>query len=181
MSLPQNTESSSNVVGNNDQRPSPAKGFMILCSVVLVVGLLLALANVLGIADTWAAFLFALYWGAIERSNFRKLLHCAVGAAVGLTAAYFLHLLPLMYGSTAYVPCMIGVLVLVYCQTMGWFAIGINMVTMLFLLVGTIPAIQGSAQYPKLVASLALGVVYFSVVVWLANQVSRRTATRKLA
>jgi hypothetical protein len=57
---------------------------------------------------------------------------------------------------------------------MGWFAVAINMVTMLFLTVATIPSIQSSTQYSKLTVSLAFGVLYFSWVIWAAGQISRR-------
>lgn len=177
MSMKQEALDSPAGTQHESRRPSPATGLLILASVVVVVGSLVALASALKISDTWVAFLFALYWGGIERSDFKRLPHCSVGAAVGLTAAYLMHAIPMSFGPSALVPCILGILFLVYCQTMGWFPIAINMVTMLFLLVGTIPAIQAKAQYSQLMIALGVGALYFTAVVWLAKRITRRTAT----
>lgn len=163
------------VEANSDaRRRSPVAGLLSLLGAVVVVGSYVALASTLAIADVWVGFLFALYWGGIEHGNFRKLPHCAVGAAIGLTVAYMLHALPQVMGTAAWAPCIAAIVLLVYFQIMGWFTVAINMVTMLFLTVATIPMIQTGIQYPRLMISLAFGALYFSCVIWIARQISGR-------
>jgi len=174
MSLQQDTAPADVGAGNHVRKLSPAMGLLTLAGAVVVVGSFVVLAQVLAIGDTWVGFLFALYWAGLERGNLKKLPHCVVGAAVGLTVAYFMHALPQVMGTIAWAPCLAVVLVLVYCQIMGWFAIPINMATMLFLTIATIPMISAATQYPKLMISLAFGALYFLGVILIAKQVARR-------
>ena len=176
MSQQQDTAHKDARTNDHVRKASVGKGLFTLITAVVVVGSYIALNYVLAIADMWVGFLFALYWGGLERSNFKKLPDCIVGAAVGLTVAYFLHALPLALGAAALAPCIAGVIVMVFFQIMGWFVVAINMTTMLFLTVATIPSIQASSQYPQLMISMTLGALYFSIVVWIANQISRRLA-----
>lgn len=174
MSLKQDTAATDAGASIDGRKRSPAMGLATLASAIVVVGTFVALAHVLAIDDIWVGFLFALYWAGLERGNFKRLPQCAVGAALGLTVAYFLHIAPQILGSNAWVPCLAVILVLVYCQIMGWFEIAINMVTMLFLTVGTIPMISAVPRYPQQMFALAFGAVYFVVVIVIANQVARR-------
>jgi len=174
MLLKQETAPMDAGASNSDRKRSPVKGLLTLAGAVVVVGAFVALAHVLAVADTWVGFLFALYWAGLERGNFKKLPHCAVGAALGLTVAYFMHIAPQILGNMALAPCLAVVLALVYCQIMGWFTVGINMVTMLFLTVATIPMVSAVTQYPQLLLSLALGTGYFVVVILIAKEIGRR-------
>lgn len=155
---------------------SVGKGLLSLAGAVVVIGAFVALNYAMGVADTWVGFLFALYWAGLERSNFKRFPHCLLGAAAGLTAAFLLRELPLRFGSVALVPCLIGVMLLVYFQIMGWCAMVVNMTTMLFLAVATIPAVHASGQYPKQLIALAVGAGYFALVLWIVKELARRRA-----
>jgi len=157
-------------------KPSLGKGLLILFGVVVVVGAFIALTQALEIADAWVAFLFLCYWAGIDHAEFKKLPHCLVGAALGLTVAHLLHALPQAMGPSAGVVCLVGILALIYFQIMGWFLVAVNMVTMIFLTVGTIPIVQTNASYPGLMLALAVGVVYFAGIVWVGGRVMRKKA-----
>jgi len=158
-------------VAGHAAKPSLGKGLLILFGVVVVVGAFIALTHFLGIADAWVAFLFLCYWAGIDHADFKKLPHCLVGAALGLTVAYLLHALPQTMGPAA------GI----YCQIMGWFLVAVNMVTMIFLTVGTIPIVQTSSSYPGLMLALLVGSLYFPGIVWAGGRVLRKRAAAEAA
>lgn len=168
-------------VGKTSAKVSPGKGLLVLGLVVAVVGSFIALTHALQVADAWIAFLFLLYWAGIEQMDFKKLPYCAVGAAAGLLAAYALRVLPETMGSVGGVICLAGILLMIYCQIMGWFLVVINMVTMLFLTVGTIPLIQANADFPRLFWALLLGIIFFPGLAWIAKLVATQRAAAKAA
>lgn len=144
---------------------SPGKGLLILAAVVVVVGVFLALSHALGVGEVWAAFLFLLYWAGIEHAAIDKLGACIVGAALGLLMGYLLQTLPVVLGSAGIVVFLGAVLLLVYLQIMGWALLAVNMMTMLFLTVTTIPAIQTNVNFTGAFLALAFGIAYFAGLV----------------
>lgn len=157
---------------------TPGKGLLVLTGVVVLVGSFIALNHVFGIADFWVAFLFLLYWSSIEQMSFAKLPHCITGALVGLLFGYMLQTLPVVMGPIGGLVFLIAILVLVYCQLMGWFPVAVNMMTMLFLTVVTIPTIQENANFGVLVAALGLGIAYFVGLLAVSNFLRQRMAKR---
>jgi hypothetical protein len=67
-----------------------------------------------------------------------------------------------------------AVLVLVYLQVMNWLATAVNMVTMLFLTVTTIPAIQSGVDFADAAVALAVGIVFFAALVWAGTAWQQR-------
>jgi hypothetical protein len=59
---------------------------------------------------------------------------------------------------------------------MGWLPIAVNMMTMLFLTVVTIPTLQGTANFGVLLAALALGLAYFVGLLAVSNFIKQRKA-----
>lgn len=158
------------------QRTTPLKGLVSLVLAIVVVAAYIALSGVLGITDMWVGFLFALYWAALQRSDFKKLAACFIGAAVGLGYASLFRALPPLVGSATVAICIGLVIVMVYLQIMGWMTLIINSATMLFMLVSTIPSIMMGTQLPNLLAALTFGAGYFALVIWTAKQVRERRA-----
>jgi len=89
-----------------------------------------------------------------------------------------LQTLPVALGLLGGVIFLVAVLVLIYCQLMGWFPIAVNMMTMLFLTAVTIPSVQESANFINLFAALALGLAYFVGLVAVSNFLKQRMAKR---
>lgn len=156
--------------------PTPPKGLLMLAGTVVVVGAFIALNHALGIVDIWAAFLFLLYWGMIEKMNLAKLPNCVIGALLGLLTAYLLQTLPLTLGFSGKVIAFIAILLLVYSLIMGWLTIAINGMTMLFLTVVTIPALQPHIDFANLLIALALGIAYFGGLMALVGFIRQRAS-----
>lgn len=155
---------------------TPGKGLLVLTGIVVLVGSFIALNHALGIAEFWVAFLFLLYWSSIEHMSFAKLPHCITGALVGLLFGYMLQTLPVVMGPIGGVVFLIAILALIYCQVMGWLPVAVNMMTMLFLTVVTIPTVQTNANFGVLLAALGLGLAYFVGLLAVANFVKQRMA-----
>jgi hypothetical protein len=168
---------------HNDAPPAaaaltPGKGLLVLLGVVVLIGAFIALNHAFGIADFWVAFLFLLYWSSFEHMSLAKLPRCIAGALLGLLMGYLLQTLPVVMGPAGGVIFLVAILVLIYCQLMGWFPIAVNMMAMLFLTVVTIPTVQTTANFPTLLAALGLGLAYFVGLVALSNFIKQRMAKR---
>lgn len=157
---------------------TPGKGLLVLLGVVVLIGAFIALNHALGIADFWVAFLFLLYWASIEHMSFAKLPSCITGALLGLLMGYLLQTLPVVMGPLGGVVFLVAILVLIYCQLMGWFPIAVNTMAMLFLTVVTIPTVQATANFLVLLAALGLGLAYFVGLLAVSNFLKQRMAKR---
>lgn len=158
---------------------TPAKGFLVLMALVVVIAAFLVLSHTIGVTETWAAFLFLLYWAGIDHADFGKLPAAIVGGVMGLLMVYLMQQAPLWLGTTTGGAVLLGaVLLLVYCQIMGWLPIAVNMMTMLYLTVGSAPVIQAAFQLPGTLAALALSVTYFAGLVWVGSQVQKMRSAK---
>lgn len=153
---------------------TPGKGLLVLLAIIVVIGAFLALNHAIGIHNVWAAFLFLLYWAGIEHASLEKMAPCVVGAALGLFMGFLLKMLPGWLGDTGMVVFLGAVLVLVYFQVMGWAVTAVNMVTMLFLTITTIPAIQTEVDFGDAARALVLGVIFFGALVWAGTALQKR-------
>lgn len=156
------------------QAMTPGKGLVVLLAIIGVIGAFLAFNHAIGISNVWAAFLFLLYWAGIEHASFEKLLPCAVGAAIGLLMGFLLKMLPLWLGNWGIAAFLAAVLVLVYLQVMGWVVTAVNMVTMLFLTVMTIPSIQSGVDFADAAVALVVGIAFFGLLVWAGTALRNR-------
>ncbi len=165
---------------NTEVAPAPAgltpgKGLLVLGGVVAVVGGFIGLNAVLGIQEFWGGFLFLLWWSSVEQMKFDRLPACIIGAFVGLLLAFLLHTLPVWLGPSVGSLVFLGlILVSVYCLIMSWLSIAINMMAMLFLTVGTVPAVQAATDFRSVFASLVLGIVFFVGLLALGNFLRRK-------
>lgn len=79
--------------------------------------------------------------------------------------------LPRWLGDAGGLVVLALILVLIYCQVMGWLPVAINLTTMLFLTAGTIPAVQESVNFADAFISLGLAFIYFIGLVWVGMRV----------
>lgn len=157
---------------------APGMGLVVLAGLVVVIGAFLWLTHLLGITEVWVSFLFLLYWAGISHSKMEALPSCIVGAAFGLLLAYALQQLPLMLGANGLWMFLAVILMVVYCQIVGWLTLAINMTAMLFLTVGTIPLIQAGFKFPQLLLGLAAGVIYFGGLIWAGTSWQKKRASK---
>ena len=164
---------------DNAAQPSapmnPGKGLLLLAAVVLVVGGFIGICQALGIGEFWGGFLFLLYW-SLDQMKFEKLPTVIGGALLGLLFGFLLQQLPILIGPAGGLVFLGLILVLVYCQIMGWLPIAVNMAAMLFLTVVTIPAVTKHVNFGEVLAALVLGIVYFVGLLWLVSRLQKRSA-----
>lgn len=159
------------------QSVSPVKGLVILLAVVVVIAGYVAAAVALHLTEMWAGFLFLLYWSMVEEAKPERLPKAVVGAFVGTAAAAALVLLPPAIGMGPGMAVALGfILLLIYAIIMGWVPVAVNMATMLFLTAGTIPHVQGSANFTQIFLGIAAGIAYFGGLALLAAAFARRKA-----
>lgn len=159
------------------QAMSPVKGLGILLAVILVIGGYIAVAVALHLSELWAGFLFLLYWSMAEDAKPDKIVKCATGSFVGAGTAALMALLPDAIGMAPGMAVFGGVvLVLVYAMIMGWARVAVNMGTMIFLTVATIPHVVGHADYKQIFFGIASGIAYFGGLALVAAALAKRKA-----
>jgi len=161
---------------------SPVKGLVFLIAVFAVIGIFIALSVALSIQNYWPGFLFLLYWAAIDQARLERLLPDATGALTGVALAYGLAVMQ-SHGIAVTVLVLLCLILAIYCIIMAWLPHLINTATMLFLTVGTIPAVSVHVPFAELAIALVLGIVYFGTLgalgFWLARGKVRRGETSK--
>jgi hypothetical protein len=157
---------------------TPVRGLLVLAAVVVFVAAYLLLNHALGLTESWTGFLFLVCW-AVSVLDPSKLAECAVGAFVGLLVAYAIQALPPVLGMVACVPILGVILAMVYCQIMGWLTVMVNLTTMTFLTIGSMPLVQTHASFPNLFATLALGAAYFAGLVLVGRWFTQRAAAKR--
>ncbi|HQS69648.1 MAG: hypothetical protein B7Y36_11315 [Novosphingobium sp. 28-62-57] len=140
---------------------TPGKGLVVLAIVIVAVAAFIAVSAALGLAAVFGGFLFAFYFTGLCHAAPDKFLPASVGAFVGMGIAFALMALPASFGTAGMIAALIVVLGAVYALIMGWAPMAINHATMLFLTVGTIPALQqrGTLAEMALSAGLAVGLI----------------------
>ena len=152
---------------------TPKLAFGVLLGVIVVVAGFVFLTVSVGVVEMWAGFLFLLYWAGIEHVDMEKLPSCIVGGFFGILLAYLAHGMGALAGVDHNTSLMLFVgllLVVIYFQILGKFTILINMMTMLYLTVGSIPAIQESASAVGMASALALAILYFGGIAWAGQK-----------
>ncbi|MAL93737.1 MAG: hypothetical protein CME40_01430 [Haliea sp.] len=160
---------------------TPAKGLGVLLGIIVVVAGFIAINSALDVHEFWAGFLFLLYWAGIEHVAWDKLAACVVGSVVGLTLAWLLFALPGWFGEAGGFIFLGLILVVIYCQVMGWLPVAINLTTMLFLTAGTIPAVQEGVNFGDAFIALGLAFAYFIGLVWVGTRLMARKAAPQAA
>jgi len=144
---------------------TPAKGLLALLNIIVFVAAFVALNYWIGVVDFWAGFLFVLYWSSVEHLKVERLPHCIVGAIVGLLVSYAMQTLPLTMGIVGALIPLSVIIVMVYCQVMGWLPVVVNTASMLFLTVATMPALQTHGNFISVFSGLGMGIAFFVTLV----------------
>lgn len=164
-------------VGDNRENPkveapglTPLKGLLVVAGIAVVVALYLGLALAIGLVEFWTGFLFLFFWAGIEQMRFDRINAAVAGASVGLLTALALKQLPVLLGTAAGLGLALGlVVILVYCQVMGWIGLLVNNATMLFLTVATIPHLQTRGSFTEMFTALYVGVAFFGGLLWCVS------------
>lgn len=157
---------------------TPGKGLLALLAIIVLVALYLWLAHAVGVSEVWPGMLFVLYWAALEHVQMDRLVPSAVGALCGLGLAFAMQPLPQWLGDAGWAVFLALILVAVYCHVMKWLTTVVNLAFMLYLTVGTIPAVQQHADHANAFAGLLFGIVFMVVLVGGGKWVVARRAGR---
>ncbi|MGH6782543.1 MAG: hypothetical protein ACREB5_10630 [Sphingomonadaceae bacterium] len=162
---------------------SPLKGLGVLLGVIVVIAGFIAVAVALHLSELWAGFLFLLYWSMVEHAKPERIRASAIGAFVGTGTAALMALAPAALGAGPGMALFMGVvLLLVYAIIMGWAPIAVNMATMIFLTVGTIPHVQGipgvspGADWRQVAFGIIAGIIYFGGLALVAGALTKKKA-----
>lgn len=98
-----------------------------------------------------------------------------------MLVGYAIQTLPPMLGPAALAPILCLILAMVYCQIMGWVKLIVNLTTMTFLTIASMPLVQAHVSFPNVFATLAFGVVYFAGLVAMGRWFAKRAAAKQSA
>jgi hypothetical protein len=85
---------------------------------------------------------------------------------------------PSVLGVVAFVPILCVILAMVYCQIMGWLTVMVNLTTMTFLTIASMPLVQAHVSFPNLFATLAFGVGYFAGLVLIGRWFTQHASAK---
>lgn len=156
--------------------PSNLQTLAIIVAVAIICAVYISLSHWIGIDNYWPGFVFLLFWGGVEKLAVNKLVECAAGAVVGMSMGYLLQQLPTLIGVYGFVVFVVLICTLVFCQIKHWFVIGINLATMLYVTVTTIPVIQQHSDFTELYSALGVGVLFFGALGLIIDKVMSRQA-----
>lgn len=157
-------------------RISAPKAALITAAVVVVVALLIGAYYLLNIQPLFAGFLFALYWAAIKHSDFKEFAPSLVGALGGLALAAGLHYLPQLYGNAGMAAALAIVIWAIYTQIRNSLPLLVNAAFMLYLTVGTIPAVGAQEDYLGMAFAVVVSAAYCGGLIWLIGRLGTAKA-----
>ncbi len=137
-------------------------GLIVLFAVIVGIAVYIGASSALGIVSIWAGFAFALYWGGILHGDLPEMPSALAGSLLGIAIAAALHFLPILYGGAGLAIALAIVVAAVYLLLMGRASFVIHNGTMLFLTIGTIPAVAESGDFPGMAASAILAAALFA-------------------
>jgi hypothetical protein len=135
--------------------------------------------RVLHLQSFYASFVFAWYWGIVDKAAFSRLPSSILASLLGVAVSWQLSYFSARYG-TAGLGIGIGVIaVLLYMQIMHWAAYVITPATMLFLAVFTAPQLLGKIDSVDAGATIVAGALYMAGVIYVLKRVTGMGADPK--
>ncbi len=152
---------------------TPVKALAMLGIVILAVAAFIGISTALGLVSVYGGFLFVFYFAGLCHAAPDAFIPAAVGAFCGLGIAALLTVLPATMGIAGMAVALGVVLVAVYALLLGRAGLLVNNATMLFLTVGTIPALNTTAMLAEMALSLLLAVVLLGAALLVGRMRAR--------
>jgi len=160
----------------SDEKPSILFGSTMFGIVLLVVISWIIVGGVaLGLSSLYAGFLFLWYWGEVEGAEMDRFFTSLCGAVCGIGLAWMLKLAPDALGSIGIAISLGILLIAVYIHILKRLPFALNSAAMLFLTVGSAPAIFSQSDFGEVMASLGAGAVFFGCVVFALKWIISRS------
>lgn len=137
----------------------------------------LAIGTAIGLEPLFAGFLFSLYWGAFKGMALPEFWPALAGSLAGLGLAALMHILPLHIGVAGMAIALLAIVAAVYLYILQAWPLVANHALLLFLTVGTIPALQAQADFAAMAAAVLLGAAYCGGLTLLMSRFSRKDAS----
>jgi len=153
-------------------RLSAPKALLVTLGILVAVAALIGLYVLLDVKPLFAGFLFALYWMGVKHCDLKEFLPSVVGALGGLALAAGLHYLPLHYGNPGLFAALAVVVLAIFMQVRNSLPQLVNLSFMLYLTVGTIPAVAALNDYPGMAYALLVAAAFCGGLIWLMGRVS---------
>lgn len=156
----------------NQSALTPVKGIGVLLAVIVAVAALVAIGMALELSALYGGFLFVLYWTGLCHADTTKFVPSVIGSLGGLTLAYALKTLPVMMGPAGMALALALVLLAIYALIMGWVPVLVNNAFMLFLTVGTIPALQEGVTLSQMARAVVVAAIYVGLLVLVGKKLA---------
>ena len=153
------------------QRLGFALGGLVLIFAFTFAWLYLA-GRVLHLHTFYASFVFAWYWGIVDKAEFSRLPWSILGCLLGLAVVWQLSFLSAHYGTAGAVVAVLVIAAVLFMQIMHWGARVINPGTMLFLAVFTATPIMGVVNFMDAGATTVAGALYMAAVIYMLKRVT---------
>jgi len=168
---------SEQTIATPDAHPSLSKrlsfglGGLVLIFAFTFAWLYLA-GRVLHLHTFYASFVFAWYWGIVDKAEFSRLPWSILGCLLGLAVVWQLSFLSAHYGTAGAVVAVLVIAAVLFMQIMHWGARVINPGTMLFLAVFTATPIMGVVNFMDAGATTVAGALYMAAVIYMLKRVT---------
>jgi hypothetical protein len=127
----------------------------------------------------FASFVFAWYWGSVERLAFSRLVPSLLGSLAGVLLSWLLVYLSAHYGTPGLTVAVVLIALAVLCLVMQWFASVINMSAMLFLALLSAAQFAGRTNYLDMAGTIIAGGLFMALIVYIVQRVMALLAQRK--
>lgn len=139
----------------------PQKAVFVILLLFPIIGAYFLMSAALGLAATYAGFVFLLYWAGFRGGGNAELAPALVGMTAAIGTCWMLFVLPAMMGPAGYALPLMLILISVFCLICGWLAIVFNQGFMLMLTVGGIAPLAATNPYADMAACVVLAAAYF--------------------
>lgn len=161
-----------------DQTSTPAAPQMSIAAGIGMVVAIFVLSSLwiglggkfLHLHSFFASFVFAWYWGAVERMAFNRWLPSVLGALAGVVLSWQLAYLSAHYGTPGLLIAVLLIAVAVFFLVMQWLSSVLNMSAMLFLALLSAPQFAG-VDYVDMAATIVAGAVFMAAVLFVIQRV----------
>lgn len=150
------------------------QALIVTLALIPLVGAYLAIGFAIGLEPLFAGFLFSLYWGAFKGMALPEFWPALAGSLAGLGLAALMHVLPLHIGIAGMAIALLLIVAAVYLYILQAWPFVANHALLLFLTVGTIPALQAQADFAAMAAAVLLGAAYCGGLALLMGKISGR-------
>ncbi len=147
--------------------PTLGRALLINCGIIVIVSAYLGFLYLMGIKDSWITFFFLWYFASIRGAAPEAWLPAVLGALAGYALSSLLLVLPPLLGNGAGLTLFCAlVFLVVLMQVMGRLTLLINPATFLFMMLGSIPMVLGKNDFAAQYAALAVGIAFWSALIF---------------